>query len=122
MSLDVYRALHVAGLTMIMLGFGAILFGPKDQPRPRVAMALHGAGVLVMIVAGFGMMAKSDPPIMAPDSWQAWLILKMVIWVGIAALPTLIRAGTVPRRVAWIVIVVLAATAAWLAAARPHFG
>lgn len=122
MSLEIYKALHVAGLAMIMLAFGAMLILPKEAPRPRSTMIMHGIGVLVMIVAGFGMMARSDPPITAPDNWSAWLILKMVIWLGIAALPTLIRAGTVPRKLAWIVIVALAALAAWLAAAKPHFG
>jgi hypothetical protein len=122
MSLDIYRAIHVAGLAMIMLAFGALLILPKEAPRPRSVMIMHGVGILVMIVAGFGMMARSDPPIMAPDSWGVWLILKMIIWLAIAALPTLIRGGTIPRKVAWIVIVALAAVAAWLAAAKPHFG
>jgi hypothetical protein len=122
MSLDIYRALHVAGLAMIMLAFGALLILPKEAPRPRSVMIMHGVGLLVMGVAGFGMMARMDPPIMAPDNWGVWLILKMIIWLAIGALPTLIKSGTIPRKVGWIVIVALAAVAAWLASAKPHFG
>jgi uncharacterized membrane protein SirB2 len=111
MTEQTYRFLHICGLVLLMLGFGAILFA-KDGERPRAGTILHGIGLLVMLVAGFGVMAKTH--IMAPDSWPGWLVTKMVVWLLIGALPTLLRAGVVPRKLGWLVVLALAASAAWL--------
>ena len=119
MSLEFYKVVHLCGLAMLLLGLGGMLLGPKDGDSGRAPKILHGTGLLVMIIAGFGAMAKSH--IMAPDSWPAWLILKMVAWFLLGALPPLVRHGTVPRPIAWLVCVLIVAGAAWLALLKPTF-
>jgi hypothetical protein len=114
MSLEFYRVLHMAGLAMLLLGFGGILMPPKDAERPRMAMYLHGAGLAVMVVAGFGTLAKMNQEVMQP-----WVIAKMVLWLFAGTLPALVRAGTVPRAFGWIVVVALVTCGAWLAIVRP---
>jgi len=118
MSLEFYRVLHVTGLALVLLGAGATLL-VKDAPR-KLAMALHGIGLLVMFGAGFGAMAKLG--LGSPSDWPAWLILKMVIWFLVASIPALVRHGTVPRPLGWILVVLLVACAAWLAIVKPDFG
>jgi hypothetical protein len=44
---------------------------------------------------------------------------KVFIWVLLAALPTLIRTGILPRAMGWVVVVTLAAIGAWLAIMKP---
>ena len=119
-DLNAYKVLHVAGLALLLLGLGGVLLTPKEAEKGRLPGMLHGIGLLLMAVAGFGAMAKSH--IAAPDTWPVWLILKMVAWLFLAALPALVRAGTVPRGAGWIVAAVLAASAAWLAIVKPAFG
>jgi len=117
MSLEFYKVLHIAGLVMVALGFGALLWTPKDAERPRMGVMLHGIGMLVMLVAGFGTLAK-----LHVDVATAWVLFKLMIWLTLGALPALVRTGTVPRKLGWITVVALAAAAAWLAIAKPSFG
>lgn len=119
MTLELYRILHIAGLAMLMLGTGAMLFAPKDAPKQRLPMVLHGVGLLVLLVAGFGLMAKLG--ISPPDRWSPWLILKMVVWFLAALMPALVRHGTVPRPLGWVVALLLVASAAYLGIVKPEF-
>jgi hypothetical protein len=114
MSLEFYKVLHMAGLAMMLMGFGGLLLPPKEAPRPRMAMILHGTGLAVMVVAGFGSLAKLDI-----DFSHPWVICKFVLWLVVGALPPLVRADTVPRAFAWVVVVALVACGAWLAIAKP---
>ena len=118
MSLEFYRVLHVTGLAMLLLGVGATLL-VKDAPK-RLPMTLHGLGLLVMFAAGFGAMAKLG--LGSPSDWPAWLILKMVVWFLVASIPALVRHGTVPRALGWILVILLVACATWLAIVKPAFG
>jgi hypothetical protein len=119
MSLEFYQVLHVTGLVLLMLGLGGTLLAPPDT-KTRTAKMLHGAGALVMLIAGFGLMAKRGMG--APHLWPAWLILKMVIWLAIAvALPLLVSAKKVPRPAGWVIVAALAFAAAWLAFMKPLF-
>ncbi|MGE3171479.1 MAG: hypothetical protein AB7O97_02560 [Planctomycetota bacterium] len=120
MTIVFYKVLHIVGLAMLLLGTGAALFAPKDGPKQRLPMILHGVGLLVLLIAGFGAMAKLG--LSAPHDWPAWLILKMVVWFLAASMPALVRHGTVPKPVGWVVAVLLVASAAWLAIAKPSFG
>ncbi len=117
MHFDDYRVLHIVGLAMLVMGTGATLFAAKDAKKQRLPMVLHGGGLLVLLVAGFGLMAKTGRS--APHDWSPWLIIKMVVWVAAALLPTLVRHGTVPRPLGWIVALLLVASAAYLGIVKP---
>jgi hypothetical protein len=119
MSLETYKALHLIGLILLMFGLGGSLLSPPDA-RSRRAMMLHGIGALLMLVAGFGAMAKGGYG-GAPTTWPVWLILKMVVWAGLAVLPLLVRKGKIARSAAWILALVFAGAAAWLGAMKPVF-
>ena len=59
MSLDFYRVLHASGALLLFLSLGGIFFATKDHRPPKIAMILHGIALLVMLVAGVGMVHKS---------------------------------------------------------------
>lgn len=120
MSYEAYRIVHIVGLAMLALGTGGMLFAPKDAPKQKLPAILHGTGLLVLLVAGFGLMAKLG--ISAPHDWSAWLILKMVVWFLAAVMPTLVRTGSVPKAAGWVVALLLVTSAAYLAIAKPAFG
>jgi hypothetical protein len=79
MSYEVYRILHIAGLSMLALGLGGILLAPggAEGKASRLGVFLHGLGLLVMLVAGFGMMAK----LAIAWPWPGWL------WSSAASCP-----------------------------------
>lgn len=122
MTLETYKVIHIIGLILLALGLGGMLSAPPDQKAPRWTMIQHGLGVLILFGAGFGMMAKSDPPLSSPGTWHLWLILKMVIWFVLAALPSLIKHKSIPRSMGWLVVILLGGAAAYLGIVKPFAG
>jgi hypothetical protein len=117
MPFVIYKLLHVVGLMLLFLGLGGMLFGARaEQDRaPAGTAALHGVGLLVMLVGGFGMMARLG--IHWP--WPGWLVAKLGVWLVIGALPVLVQRRLLPRGPAWLVAAGLGALAAWLALSKP---
>ena len=114
MTPDFYRVLHVIGVLLLFLGLGGALLGGKDGKPGRGSMALHGIGLLVMVVAGVGTVHKDD----AVD-WGNWLYAKIGCWVLLAVMPVLVRRGVLSRFVALLLSIGLGGTAVWLAQTKP---
>ena len=115
MSPELYKLLHVVGVLLLFLGLGGVLAaGGKDGGKPpAVFLALHGVGLLVMLVAGIGFAHKSGL------GWPNWMFAKMGCWLLLGALPTLVRRGVLPRAVALLFVIALGAAAVWLVQAKP---
>ena len=112
-----YKLLHLIGLILLFLGLGAMLLGAhaEREGKPKGAVALHGVGLFIMLVGGFGMMARLG--IHWP--WPGWLIAKLGVWLIIGALPLGVRRQVIPRGPAWLIAAALGALAAWLAISKP---
>ena len=75
----------------------------------------NGIGVVVMFVAGFGLlglMGQSWP-------WPGWIVGKMLIWLIFAVLMVLAKRASHLGSTLWWGSVILAAVAAALANLRP---
>jgi len=105
MSIAFYHVLHIAGLITLFIGFGAMLGSDS-----KTAMKWHGIGLLIMILAGFGMLAKLG--LMA--SLPTWVWIKMGVWLALGALPVLAKRQVLPKGVVVLIAVLLAVTAASL--------
>jgi len=85
MSLGVYKILHLLGLALAMLGLGgaaihALNGGDRESNQKRgLVAALHGTGMLLLIVAGFGMLAKQKL------GMPGWIHPKLLIWLFVGA-------------------------------------
>lgn len=89
MTLEFYRTLHLAGLIVLFLGFGLML-GNNSGRLPsikRLSMALHGGGLLALLVSGFGMLAKLG--LMA--NFPTWALLKVLIWIALGGATILLK-------------------------------
>ena len=96
MTLEFYRIVHLLGFSCLFLALGGMandamtrLAAPEDAPlapKSKVWGALHGIGLLVLLVAGFGAMAKLG--IKAPPGW-VWA--KLVLWLALGASPALFK-------------------------------
>ncbi|MEM7204104.1 MAG: hypothetical protein AAF628_27835 [Planctomycetota bacterium] len=117
MDYQTYKLIHLIGLVALLLGLGGILLGRHDEEgkAAKSAMPLHGLGLLLLLVAGFGMLARLE--IHWP--WPGWTIAKVAIWLVLGALPILVRRGIVPAAIGWPLVIVLASGAAWAAIAKP---
>ncbi|MCA8965115.1 MAG: hypothetical protein H6838_08540 [Planctomycetes bacterium] len=114
MSPEFYRLLHVIGVLMLFLGLGGVLAGTRDGGKtPPLYLALHGIGLLVMLIAGIGYAHKSG------IGFPSWVIAKIGCWVLLAALPTLVKKGLLIRPAAIALVIAVGAAAVWLAQSKP---
>jgi hypothetical protein len=114
MTPEIYRLLHVVGVLLLFLGLGGVLASEPGK-SPKLAAALHGIGLLTMIVAGVGLMHRSSPVI----GWEPWVFAKIGGWLLLGAMPTLIKKGVLPRFFALLLVVAIGAAGAWLGLAQP---
>ena len=96
MSHQFYNVVHIVGIVLIMSALGgaavrAMIGGAEDLPSARRMLAiLHGIGAFLVLLGGFGMLARLG--LMHGVSFPGWLWVKLVIW-GILAVALFI-----PRR------------------------
>jgi hypothetical protein len=100
-----YHILHIAGLLSLFIGFGAVLAGDSKK-----GMKWHGIGLVIMLVAGFGMLAKLG----LMKSMPVWVYVKMGVWLVIGFLPVLSKKQVLSRGVVVLIAALLAAFAASL--------
>ncbi len=76
MSYEFYQTLHVLGLFLLFSSLGAAALhamngGTKESNPSRKWVAItHGVGLLFVLVAGFGLLAKSGRG--NPENWPAY--------------------------------------------------
>ncbi|HEX6812994.1 MAG TPA: hypothetical protein VF384_15320 [Planctomycetota bacterium] len=114
MPSETYRLLHVVGVLMLMLGLGGILaVASQGGKAPMLFQAMHGIGLVAMLVAGIGRAHKEGM------GWPPWILAKIACWVLLAAMPVLVRRGVLPRGIAVLLVIGIGALAAWLAQTKP---
>jgi len=116
MSFQVYTLLHIIGIVLVFMALGALAFhgangGTKETNNVRgLIMASHGVGVLLILVAGFGMLAKLQS---MSAGLPGWLHPKLLVWVLIGAAPAVLVRKPEWGKAMWFVVLVLAAVAAY---------
>lgn len=100
---------------MLFLGVGGMLaHAGGDGSKPSAIFpAMHGLGLIIMLVAGIGQAHK------LAYGWPTWMLLKIGCWFLIAVTPTLCKRGMLPRGGAMLLVLLLGGTAIWLAVSKP---
>jgi hypothetical protein len=119
MSYELYKLIHFAGIFLTFLSLGGLtlraLSGGGDAPLARkVALASHGSGLLLVLVGGFGMLARLG----AQGGFGTWVWIKLSVWVVLGA--AVVVPKKLPRAAIWLwaVLPLLGLLAAWAAAAK----
>jgi len=105
---------------MILVALGGLILhqigaSTREQVWRRPVAITHGIGMVLVLVGGFGMLARLG--IFWP--WPGWVIGKIVIWLVFGVLVAVIgRAPTLAKPLWWITIA-LGAIAAYLALNKP---
>ena len=112
-----YKMLHYFGFMLLFIGFGGLLItklsGIKLQGLGRkVAFITHGLGLLFLLVAGFGMLAR-----LQLDGIPPWIHVKLLIWILLGLSMAFVK--RVPAIVLLIVIIVVAMIAPFMAIYKP---
>lgn len=119
MSYEIYKIAHLLGLSLVVLSLGGIALhaingGSKASNSFRKGvMITHGVGLLLLLVAGFGMLAR-----LGITGMPGWVIGKIVIWLILGALVGLAYKQQLARKV-WVAVPLLVVLAAALAIVKP---
>jgi hypothetical protein len=105
MSPAFYHIAHLIGFMLLLLGLGAAAAG--NESSRKTGMKFHGIGLVIMFIAGFGLLAK-----LQLSYTSAWVIAKVVIWLLLGALPVLGKKGILTGQGMMIVALVLGGLAA----------
>ena len=109
-----YKVLHLVGIVLLLIGLGAAIANSRGQGGGRgFAMLFHGVGLLLILVAGFGMQAKNN------IGFPAWLWAKLGVWILLAILPALVKRGVLSIGAGLLVAAALAGGAVYLVLERP---
>jgi sulfite exporter TauE/SafE len=117
MSYEFYNIVHVIGVLFLFTALGALAAtaGSSSVPLRRLAAIAHGVAVVVILVAGFGLLARlghfGDVP--------AWAYGKMGLWalLAVAVIPLKRKPEWAPAL--WLLIPVIGSLAVWLAVSQP---
>jgi hypothetical protein len=105
MPLPIYHILHIVGVATLFIAFGALLSGYSKS-----VMKWHGASLLVMLITGFGMLAKLG----IMGSMPAWAWVKIAIFIVMGALPSFVKRGALAPKAAVTIALFLLAFAAYI--------
>lgn len=110
MTREFYLIIHLTGISLLALGVGGMMAG--GEKRKTFAM-LQGLGLLVMLVSGFGLIAKLG------GGFPHFAIVKLVLWLVIGMLPMLFRKLKTPLPAAILISLILVGTMAYLGVMKP---
>jgi len=119
-SYDIYKILHLFGMFLVFAAVGGVAVhaatgaDKSANPLRRSLVVLHGVGLLLLLVAGFGMLARIG---MSPAS--GWVWAKVVIWLVLGASTVLPYRARSLAGAMLTLVPMLGALAAYLAIYKP---
>jgi hypothetical protein len=117
MSYEFYRVLHIFGIILLFASLGALaaIGGATDHRLRRLGNIIHGVAVAVILIAGFGLLARLE----MFDGFPPWIWIKLGIWLTLAVSVLPVRRK--PELAPWLFLVfpLLGGIAAWLAVYKP---
>ena len=117
-SFAAYKVIHILGVLFVFASLGALILAPREGWNGRkLAGMTHGIALLVVLIAGFGAMARLGMP--SPAHWPQWVWIKTLIWLVLGGIIVLIRRAPQFNTLLWWLLPLLGAMAAWAAIYKP---
>ena len=110
MDYTTYKIIHLVGIAALAIGLGGMMAGGNNR---KVFSILQGLALLVMLVSGFGLLARLHL------GYPHFAIAKTVLWVVIGITPMFVRRFRVPLVAALIISLTLIGIMAWLGVVKP---
>lgn len=121
MPLAAYKVLHLLSAFLLFAALGGLTLaalgraGSGERGR-KLAGASHGIALVLLLVTGFGALARLA--ISNPADWPGWVWAKVVIWLALGAALT-VRRFPGAAALLWWLWPILGGVAAWLALYKP---
>jgi hypothetical protein len=122
-SLEFYKLVHIVGIILIMSALGGaavrvMTSGTEVLPSIRRTLAvLHGSGAFLILLGGFGMLARLG--FMHGANFPGWLWVKLVVWLSLAAALMIPRRRPALARPLLLALPFLGGLAAYMAIYKP---
>jgi hypothetical protein len=113
-SYELFQTLHIVGIVLLFMAIGALAFhgiagGTREtNPARGLVAATHGVGILLIVIAGFGMLG-----VKYGGTMHGWVHPKLLAWICLAAAPALLSRKPGAGRIVWFVAPLLALLAAY---------
>ena len=111
MDPNFYQVLHIIGISMVFLGYGALLArsmaAPENVSVRKLGSITSGIGLTLILVAGCALISK-----LGHSFTDTWILVKFVIWLILGALVVLINRKPQLAMLLWCLLIALGATAA----------
>lgn len=120
MSLEIYKLIHVTSVALLLLGLGSLLgaysTGAVPEKKWRISMAMvHGVGMTLLLISGFGMLAK----LQIMGAFPGWVWAKIVVWLALGGSMVLAKRKAELRTTLLIFWALLVAVAAFMGIFKP---
>ena len=123
MDYSVYKLLHMLGMALLLVSVGGICVHAANSEDKnanvlrRLTLALHGIGTLIILVAGFGLLAKLGGE--GGGGFPGWVWPKLLIWLLLAGSIVLPYRNRKLPAVVMIAAPILVLVAAYFAVYKP---
>ena len=90
MSYAAYKLIHLLGIFTLMVALAGMAahaasgHGKTANANYKLLLALHGAGALVALTGGFGLMARVG--VEHGVIFPGWIWAKLILWLALGAL------------------------------------
>lgn len=118
-----YKLVHILGIALALPALGGLAVhawngGAKQDNRARrVLISMHGAGALLVLVGGFGMLARLG--VVHGAMFPGWLLGKLGVWAVLSMLVLVPYRWPRYARAVVLSLPLLALSAAWMAVYKP---
>ena len=110
MPIEFYRVLHFIGIIGLFYSLCALALGNNKR---RGFTILHGISLLIVLVAGFGLLGKMQL------GFPGWVIAKLVVWLALGGVIAFFKRSRLKNGAAVATILGLGSLAIWLAVYKP---
>ncbi len=105
-----YKIIHLVGLAILAIGLGGMV---AESSNRRTFVMLQGIALLILLVSGFGILAKLKL------GFPHFAMVKAVLWLVIGMLPLIFRKLKIRICFAITISILLITIAAWLGVTKP---
>lgn len=121
----VYKIIHYLGIFSLVAALIALLtrtaVGAKDatgkDPLRRRLVAAHGFALFLVLLGGFGMLARLD--VTSGMTLPGWIWVKLAIWGGLGGATILVKRNPALAGPVGLAVPLLAVLAGWVALYKP---
>ena len=101
MSYSFYHFLHLTSIVVLFMCLASMATSKwiaPDKPWPKWFSIAHGLSLLIVLVGGFGMLARLGMTAGLPT----WIYVKLIVWGLLGAMLALIKRAPQKAQALWI--------------------